>query len=307
MNNLQESETIEPTNAGNLGEVPVSPAQLQSIEQADQRTNWSEVLQQQVVARKRRVRRLAISLAAYTLTVVPLSFYFRNRVGQDRMLELIISPAGIATNALVLALYFVAAITGGRSQRGATTAVNALKQSVDIRSVGLLVDSLTFDDPGAKDSVRDALTEILPLLKPEDSELLNSTQRTKLSAILGRRVENVLYKDVAAIFQPARQKEVLLRVAILEAFANVGSEMELPQVASLCEGEARTAGERAIQDAARVCLPRLQERIAILSAPNVLLRASAASSNTDTLLRPSADKSSSSDELLRCSVAQSEK
>ena len=307
MHNLQVSETNEPATSGNLDEVLVSRAHVPSIQQAEQGTNWSAVLEQQVAARKRRARGLAFSLAAYTLTVVPISFYFRNKLGQDRMLDIITSPGGIAANALVLGLYLAATLNGGRSQRGATTAVNALKESVDIRSVGILVDALTFDDPGAKNSVRDALTEMLPLLKPEDSALLNSAQRAKLCAILGRRVENVLYKDVAAIFQPARQKEVLLRVAILEAFANVGAELELPQVVRLCEGEARTAGERAIQDAARSCLPELQERIANLRAPNVLLRASAASLDTDRLLRPAAHEASPQSELLRGSAVRSEK
>ncbi len=149
-----------------------------------------------------------------------------------------------------------------------------------------LIDALKLDDLKTREIAQDALISVLPRLQASDAALLNDAQRAKLCHILSLPVENPLFKDVRYLFQPARNSAIDIRIAILQAFEQVGDSKALSVVERLAKREAGSAGEKRIQEAANQCLPALQLRTEEQRSSQTLLRAADASSAaTDTLLR----------------------
>src|SRR5205085_7757478 len=112
---------------------------------------------------------------------------------------------------------------------------------------GPLIDAwggaLATGDRATKDLAARALVERLPQLKASDAGLLDRVHRDRLCLLLGIYVENPLYKDLQNLFRPNSDLAVDLRVAILQAFAQIGDSKALPVVERLARGEARTTGE----------------------------------------------------------------
>ena len=96
-----------------------------------------------------------------------------------------------------------------------------------------------------------------------------------------------------------------LALAIIGAFAHIGNRTALAEVEKLAAGSGRAKKEARVQQAARVCLPILQARVARENDPHVLLRGSVVPMTpADQLLRPISDASPFDPlELLRSSVA----
>ncbi|HLK56104.1 MAG TPA: hypothetical protein VKU00_06055 [Chthonomonadaceae bacterium] len=115
----------------------------------------------------------------------------------------------------------------------------------------------------------------------------------------GEQVENPLHKDVRALFRPADSRAIAFRVAILQAFAQVGDSKALPVVERLAKGETKTEGEKRIQEAAQACMPALQLRADCAGHSRTLLcAANAAASHEDTLLRPAGGQQKAEPEKL---------
>jgi hypothetical protein len=282
---------------------------------AEQAAEFNVALTRQVYEQRRRRRRIAASTLGFILVmspvtmwaVSPVATFVGNLLGANVWRGFLVSPLWLIANLLVVFAFCSSLIFfGTKSRRKARKAVDALKTTADVKSVGPLVDALSLDDLSAREKARQMLIDLLPRLQPEDSALLNASQRAKLCNILTIPVENVLYKDVTAIFKPAHDRAAMIRVAILQAFAQVGDEHALAIVARLAEMETKTDGERRVRDAAVSCLPLLQARVEQLRAPNTLLRASSAEyTNPEILLRPAEHgAATAADQLLRAATTE---
>jgi hypothetical protein len=306
---------------------------------AQQTAELNVTLTRQVVEQRECLRRIigaglgfVIVMAPITMRVVsPLQEPIPHQVGEDaiwrtflqysapmlgRRLDysdtnwraFLLSPLWLITNLLAVCSFagYVIFIDTHR-RRKARKAVDALRTVADIKSVGPLTDALRMNDLPARRDAQDMLIELLPRLQPEDSGLLNAAQRANLCSVLNVPVESALYKNMAAVFKPADHREVEIRVAILHALTRIGDEQALPIMAHLAETQARTDGERRIQETARICLPLLHERVEQLRDPHTLLRASSAEfTNPEVLLRPATQSGeTSTDQLLRAATPES--
>jgi hypothetical protein len=145
----------------------------------------------------------------------------------------------------------------------------------------------------------DRLVELLPRFGDGDAEILTALRRAHLNRILATPIENPLYKDVRVVFQPAQNREVQLRVAILAALERVGDSMALPLVQRLTSMAPTTAGERAIHAAANRCLPVLSARAQLARADRQLLRAAELPVPTSTHVRAAANNVAEPNRLVR--------
>lgn len=174
--------------------------------------------------------------------------------------------------------------------RGYEAIASALTSIQDVRAVGLLLDALTFRIQWSDRIQVTALMTLLPRLQPEDKDLLTNHQRRQLCEMLKRstRRNTWWFHDTLAVL-------------ILETLARIGDHRERFLVESLANGKARTAQAKRIQQAARACLPRLQEREAREDAPQTLLRSlESPSALPETLLRPAPEAAEiDSQQLLR--------
>lgn len=153
-------------------------------------------------------------------------------------------------------------------------AVKELAEFDDTRSVGPLVEALQLGDRDIRAVASDALKRLLPRLRASDGHLLAMEHHRTLARVLHLTRNGV---------------DVPLACAILKALQQVGNESDLAPVttwAMLDETKERSAIAPVIQ-AARECLPALQENIRRAQAEQTLLRASSpAPSSEFHLLRP---------------------
>ena len=170
----------------------------------------------------------------------------------------------------------------------------------DVRAVGPLVNTLKMDYRGIHRVAVAALIDLLPRLRASEADLLNAEQRGLLCRQLSKPLK-ALPANASAASQEAYIKAVAFRVAILQAFAQVGDSSALPLVERLAHGEATTRGQRAIQEAARQCLPALMLRAEQERNGQTLLRAAnAADAEGETLLRAAKGaRETRHDQLLR--------
>ena len=197
------------------------------------------------------------------------------------------SPAFIVGFVAVLFLLAIFSLPSARRQHQRRRRLTAtVAEQYDVRSIGALIDALKLDDLKTREIAQDALISVLPRLQASDATLLHDAQRAKLCHILSLPVENPLFKDVRYLFQPARNSAIDIRIAILQAFEQVGDNKALSVVERLAKREAGSAGEKRIQEAARQCLPALQLRTEEQRSSQTLLRAvDASTAGTDILLQ----------------------
>jgi hypothetical protein len=162
----------------------------------------------------------------------------------------------------------------------------------DVRAVGLLVDILRMNYWDINQYSMDALIDLLPRLQSDEDDLLDREQRAFLCAKLGKLPKRPSRGRTAAS-EAGYRREAAFRIAILHAFARIGDSAALTAVEALTRGDAYTAEEIRIQEAAQACLPLLQ------------MRAEQARSN-QTLLRPSSASDPAGETLLRAVVAAPE-
>jgi hypothetical protein len=142
----------------------------------------------------------------------------------------------------------------------------------DVRCVGRLAEALEWPDPTIRHIAIAALTRLLPRVKASDNALYTPRQRGNLHRML--------------ILANAKQYDKCM-VAILQALQQIGDETALPYVEQLANAQPTSNPELKVCDAARDCLPFLQERASQTQSSQTLLRASSAiATGTDMLVRP---------------------
>jgi len=168
-------------------------------------------------------------------------------------------------------------------QKGAARAAARFQ---DPRCAGPLAEALDFGDKGLRAEAERALIGLLPRLRASDADLLSPAQRKSLHRALGR---------------PNQE----LALAVLSALEQVGDESSLEAVRQLAEAAPGSRGRgwpsSRVVEAARECLPALEERVDRLRAGATLLRATAAPDDpASSLLRPAAGSGAPvTDQLLR--------
>lgn len=163
----------------------------------------------------------------------------------------------------------------------------ALSKVTDVRMVGPLALCLSDKDAEVRRLAADTLTRLLPQVKASDRIFLSAAEHEELLKAL-------------------HGKNLALKLAILQALAQIGDERALPAVRRLAEMDieqpspgawflfgdmgARRHWQEAValRRAAEDCLPFLQERAELSRQAHTLLRASSAMEAVapDTLLRP---------------------
>ena len=167
--------------------------------------------------------------------------------------------------------------------------VQALAEFDDLRAVPRLIEMLEYKDTDIKVDAAMLLEKLLPKLKATDAPLLTPEHHAILNRILAGKIG--LKQD----------KTELLRVATLQALQQIGDASSLPFVIELANGVSPDP-RIPVAQAARECLPFLQDRIEHLRQTQTLLRASDGNGTpTDMLLRPamSATSNTPAEELLR--------
>jgi hypothetical protein len=174
----------------------------------------------------------------------------------------------------------------------------------DVRAIGPLIDTLKLEDRKIHAIALESLTELLPSLTANDSDLLTTEQRALLDSKL-RGMPNRLDGNLRSLSPAAHEQQIAFCIAILKAFGQVGDRTALPTVERLAQREAKTAEQQRVQEAARACLPLLKLRIEQQHSNQTLLRASSpADTDVETLLRPAKDSQETpSNQLLRPGAA----
>jgi hypothetical protein len=202
---------------------------------------------------------------------------------------------GCLTVLLVAPLVFMSLVGQKLSRNRAT--VKTLSDAQDVRYIGALVDALTLEDPPCQHIALNGLIEMLPRLKPEHSDLLDSVHRATLTRILSVPVERTRDKYLHEMFKPnTNPKRTAIRVTILKAYARLGDASALPIVRHLAERPATTESEIQVQRAALDTLPQLEDRVERQTLEMTLLRP--AEGDSDTLLRPAQSTQESDPDLL---------
>lgn len=162
---------------------------------------------------------------------------------------------------------------------------HALAQSLqkwgDVRAVGPLAQALSIRRID-KAIVTDALTTLLPKLKPSDASLLDRDQRSALFAALK------LSPEIYAEFL----------IALLGGLAQLGDPEALPHVEALMKRLPDTPEEQRVFEAAHVCREVLLEAARLEQEKQTLLRPAAQADSTDNLLRPVASASQTDEAIL---------
>ncbi len=240
--------------------------------------------------------RFMIGLAVYGVIMITLQFL----MGYERWSTNfpVLLTFSIAFSVLVLSTWFILVVVYNPRVRRQYL-MTQLIEKVDVRSIGPLIDSLGIADERYTEIVKDALTQLLLQLGPGDSDILNDSHRARLCKVLETPLESTFHKDVRELLQPANEKAVKYRIAILRAFEQVGDKQALPIVTALAGKTPKTDGEQRIVEVANECLPLIHLRTEEAVKRNTLLRASQLP-ESDSLLRGVAGGSTSNpDELLR--------
>jgi hypothetical protein len=285
-----EEQTITISTASIRENDLTMEAQL-AEEQAQQRREvdaWLEEIRQESAKRKCRQRRITIGVVSiYGISLLGAAVAMITTHHFDfGALGSLGSVGGLAGWAMM----------GTKRHK---EAAKHLAELGDARSVGPLAETLSIPDPQLRSIVEGALIRLLPQMRADQADLLNAEQR-------------------ACLYRVMNGKNPELTIAILKGLEQIGDEKALPIVQKLAEREVKPednlthttdsvsgtvqpsllrkielelfgdkirSGSR-IREAARECLPYLQERIAQERARETLLRASDTMQSTpDTLLR----------------------
>jgi hypothetical protein len=296
----QEPGSVEPSTAeeepqsltGNPlpSEGEVSPtAQMQEAEGRKDSTptlsleEHDRVLVQlrgQIQRNRRRRKRL---LGLYGSGVIVFLIYVCFRMfGFQSDLEGMLGTM-IGYGVMTLFAYFCALVTAVSAQRWSRD-VNKILALEDVRTVGILAETLHYPDAALSAAMRKGLLRLLPRLQASDASLLNAEQRASLNRVL-----------------PTNDHALVL--AILRAWQQVGDGEAIPAVEPLAAGESVLAQRSPeIQQAAQDCLPFLRLRAEWERIGGTLLRAAEApTTDPATLLRSIEDATmaDSGEHLLR--------
>ena len=172
----------------------------------------------------------------------------------------------------------------------------------DSHLISSLINLLTPEDvkSSVNQEVMELLTKHLPEMKASDATLLTQAQKDRLTRELKLSTSDRSKSDLLEVLFP-NETRIRYRIAILKAFEQIGGMKELAEVKRLATEKPMNRKAIEVQDAARECLPYLQERAEGEQAKNLLLRASSVPTNDAELLRPHVGKADSRDakELLR--------
>ncbi len=235
-------------------------------------------------------------------SVLGYDFLLGNRyLGAELGTELLISRLFYASVILFWAVFtgfMIGAILSPRKKL--RQKAQTLASLNDVRAVCPLIDTWKMEDGGIHKIANQALIDLLPRLRSEDSDLLNAEQRILLYRALNR-APNRNRSNIRIRSQEAYQRKVAFQIAALQALAQVGDRHALPTVERLARREAQNQDQQRIRDAAQECLPLLKLRIEQQYSNETLLRASRAFDATgDTLLRAAHGvQQTSSEQLLR--------
>src|SRR5262249_22274138 len=152
-------------------------------------------------------------------------------------------PSGLLTLCLSLGCIVCGVMLLPRTR---SRAMEMLASLDDLRTIGPLLDSLTFAVGVNRYLLVARLTDLLPRLRASDSHLLRQSQR------------RILYE---ALSLGDFQQETDLLLAILKALEQIGDAQSLPIVERLASGGSGSRREQQVREAARACLPFLQAQI----------------------------------------------
>jgi hypothetical protein len=159
------------------------------------------------------------------------------------------------------------------------SAVDALTRSEDVRLIGVLAVCLQDQDPMVSYAAGQALKKLLRQVKASDKQYIRP-------------------REMDALIRALDLKDLPLTLAILKALEQIGDERALPKVEKLA-----VSSDPKIAEAARECLPFLQERAERARQAQTLLRPASAADAVPTadLLRPAQNSVPQTDpsELLR--------
>jgi hypothetical protein len=176
--------------------------------------------------------------------------------------------------------------------------IQTLADEQDIRYVDALVDALSLENEPCRLIASKGLIEMLPRLQTEDADKLDFRHRTTLNKVLSLPADRTRDKYGYGFFKPNPDTtQTDIRVSILKALGKIGDASSLPIVRQLAEGKSVTDSGKAIRQAARECLPLLEERVEKLKRGETLLRP-ATNDNSDPLLRPAHSSQEEDSELL---------
>ena len=159
----------------------------------------------------------------------------------------------------------------------------ALSWRDDLRIIGPLCERMNEADEDSLWRAQLRLKDLLPRLRPADAALLTPEQKLRLYALL-------------------HSQDSQMRIAALQAIANVGDGRALPQVESLAHSP-----HLEIRQAALLALPAIRERARREQESHTLLRGSSAPMmGGDILLRPAPPVHAANEaELLRAVSGES--
>jgi len=207
-------------------------------------------------------------------------------LGDERAMAWITSPFAYVPGLIFwigMTLFLTGSIVNPRKRL--RPLAQTLADTNDVRAIGPLIDALKLEDRKIHAIAKEGLIKLLPRLHASDADLLGPEQRTLLCRKLSWPIQGI-DGNLRPLSPAAYQREVAFRVAILQAFAQVGDSKALAMVEQLAQGEAKTAELRQIQVAAQACLPSLVLRCEQIRRHKTLLRAAYASdTGADTLLR----------------------
>ncbi len=164
---------------------------------------------------------------------------------------------------------------------------DAIGKQSDLRVLPLLIDYCEKRGLIYTEQEHEALLSLLKRLRTKDSVLLQERHRKFLNKYLLKKTD---YNSS-------------LKIAILEAYQQVGDESALQTVERLIAqrvGEYNGRGER-VRRAAEECLPYLQRNLGHVTQIQTLLRPSSHPEKQEELLRPARDVREEGEALLRAS------
>ena len=167
--------------------------------------------------------------------------------------------------------------------RSHSRAISTLAQWNDVRVIGPLIDALPMSLGRDRYEILRLLTDLLHRVKAEDYPLLTWQQQRKL---------------MDSLYFSENHQEVHFQVAVVRSLARVGDADALRLLQSLASDAPLSDYEHMVRDAARDCLPLLQDRLERLRQSQHLLRPSVSEPLPDELLRPVTSREDADPEIL---------
>ncbi len=149
------------------------------------------------------------------------------------------------------------------------TAIEALAETGDKRHIGILTDCLNDPNREVRQSVSDALTQLLPQVRIQDKE-------------------RITREEQAALLRALDGDNPDLAVAVLAAMQQIGDERVLRRVAYVIDSPVH---HDSVREAAHECLPHVKLRVKEAQDSQILLRsASNQKEGVFHLLRPTCEQ-----------------